>query len=533
MKQIFVNGKVYTGSLPLSTAFAEEGGVFIYAGDDAGALALAGPEDPVTDLGGAFVCPGFNDSHMHLLGYGRLLSSMPLAEHTASLADMLATMQTWAAEHPSAEWIYGRGWNQDYFTDEARMPEASDLDKVSTDRPVCAVRACGHCLAVNHKALQMLGIDASTPVPRGGKIELKDGQPNGLFFDGAMELIYSGIPAPGIEELKDYILTACRGLNAYGITSSQTDDYCVFRNLDWQKINEAYRQLEEEGRLTVRVNQQTNLDTPEKLQDYLDKGLHTGVGTHMYKMGPLKLLQDGSLGARTAYLSRPYADDQTQTGFPIHTQQELDELIGLAHQNGMPAAAHVIGDRAMDMVLDAYEKAFRALPRQDHRSGLVHCQISRPDQFERIRDLGLHIYAQSIFLDYDTRIVEKRAGKELASTSYSWKTLKDMGVTVSNGSDGPVEMPNVLAGIQCAVTRQSLSGGPVYLSDQAFSMQEALDSFTKAGAFASFEEEFKGRIAPGMAADFTVLSEDLFQTEPCRIKDVQVLQTWLGGKRVY
>ncbi len=533
MKQIFVNAKVYTGSLPLSTAFAVEGGFFIYSGDDAGALALAGPGDLITDLGGAFVCPGFNDSHMHLLGLGRLLSSMPLAEHTGSLADMLATMKTWAEEHPAAEWIYGRGWNQDYFRDEARMPVAADLDKVSTDRPVCAVRACGHCLAVNSKALELLGIDASTPVPQGGKIEFSDGKPNGLFYDGAMELIYSAIPAPGVEELKEYILAACSRLNAYGITSSQTDDYCVFKNLDWQLINEAYRQLEAEGRLTVRVSQQTNLDSPEKLQDYLDKGLRTGAGSRMYKMGPLKLLQDGSLGARTAYLSRPYADDESQSGFPIHSQQELDTLIGMANENGIPAAVHVIGDRAMDMVLDAYEKAFAAHPRKDHRSGLVHCQISRPDQFDRIKELGLHIYAQSIFLDYDISIVEKRAGAELAASSYSWKTLLDIGVSVSNGSDGPVEMPDVLKGIQCAVTRQSTKGGTVYLPGQAFSVQEALDSFTKAGAYASFEEAFKGSIAPGMAADFTVLEEDPFETEPCSIKDISVLQTWLDGSRVY
>ena len=151
---------------------------------------------------------------------------------------------------------------------------------------------------------------------------------------------------------------------------------------------------------------------------------------------------------------------------------------------------------------------------------------------ERIAKLKLHVYAQSIFLDYDIHIGRERAGHELAATSYSWKTLLDTGATVSNGSDCPVEAPDVLAGIQCAVTRQDLSGWTPYLPREAFTIKEALDSFTQAGAFASFEERTYGRIAPGHCADFVVLGEDPFQTAPAKIKDVPILQTWLEGERV-
>ena len=199
----------------------------------------------------------------------------------------------------------------------------------------------------------------------------------------------------------------------------------------------------------------------------------------------------------------------------------------------MQVAVHCIGDGCVDMVLSSLEKALAAHPRQDHRHGIVHCQITRPDQLERIANMGLHIYAQSIFLDYDIHIVKERVGEELASSSYSWKRLKNMGCSVSNGSDCPVEFPYVMSGIQCAVTRRDLKGFGPYLEEEAFTVQESLDSFTRMGAYASFEEETKGQIAPGQLADFVVLGSNPFETKEDALKDVPVLATFLGGKQVY
>ena len=184
-------------------------------------------------------------------------------------------------------------------------------------------------------------------------------------------------------------------------------------------------------------------------------------------------------------------------------------------------------------MLCALEKAQQKHPRDDHRHGIVHCQITRRDQLEKMARMHLHIYAQSIFLDYDTRIVEDRVGPELAATSYSWKTLKDLGATVSNGTDCPVELPFALGGIQCAVTRCTLDGEGPYLPQEAFSVQEALDSYTAAGAYASFEENVKGRIQPGMLADFTILGENPFDVAPQEIQKIPVLSTWLGGRRIH
>lgn len=537
MKRIYYNGAVYTGSLPLEEAFAEENGVFVFAGSNEQAKALAAPGDELTDLEGRFVCSGFNDSHMHLLGYGSALSWAQLASHTGSLAELTGCLSDFEAMHPhtGGAWLMGRGWNQDYFSDADRMPDRHDLDRVSKEVPVCAVRACGHCLVVNSRALELLGVTAQTPQPEGGRIGTDaDGEPDGRFFDNAMDMVYHAIPVPDKEGIKNMIRLACRALNSYGVTSSQTDDYCMYREVPWQVVNEAYRELEASGELTVRVYEQSNFTNLESFREFVESGNVTGAGTDFFRIGPLKMLGDGALGARTAYLSRPYADDPSTCGFPLFEQKTFDEMIGYANAHGMQVAVHAIGDACLDMVLNACEKALKEHPGTDHRHGIVHCQISRADQLDRIAALNLHVYAQSIFLDYDNHIVKERVGEELASTSYSWKTLMKKGVSVSNGTDCPVELPDALAGIQCAVTRTSLHDhvGP-YLPGEAFTVQEALDSYTVRSAEGSFDENRKGRIAPGMLADFVVLAQSPFAVEPEHLKDIPVCATYVGGRKVF
>ena len=529
MKTVYYNGKIYTGQLPLCSAFIVEDDRFVFIGSDLDALAQN--FDICVDLQGKFVCAGFNDSHMHLLNYGQALMVAPLHLHTGSLEDMLSALKT--TKPGRGGWIVGRGWNQDYFADCRRMPNRWDLDRVSAEYPVCAIRACGHALSINSKALELLGITAETAQPEGGEIALENGAPNGIFFDNAMDLVLLNIPAPDREEIKKMIRSACAALNAYGITSCQSDDYCVFHNLPWQEVNEAFRELEASGELTVRVYEQANFTTLQSLQGFVESGNTTGTGSDFFRMGPLKMLGDGALGARTAFLSQPYADAPHIQGLSVFNQETFDSLIGYANHHGMQTAIHCIGDACLDMVLSSIEKTLKERPRADHRHGIVHCQITRPDQLRKLAELGLHIYAQSIFLDYDIHMMEDRVGQELAQSSYSWKTLKDTGCTVSNGSDCPVELPDVMAGIQCAVTRRDLMGWGPYLQEQAFTVQEALDSFTKDAAYASFEEQIKGCIKPGMAADFVILGQNPFDIDPGKLKDIPVLQTVLAGRTVY
>lgn len=537
MKTIFYNGSIYTGEMPLQEAFVVENGKFIYAGAYETAKCMVEEGDQRINLNGKFVCCGFNDSHMHLLGFGKALQQAQLAKYTGSLKEMVAYLKEYAASTDESEWILGRGWNQDYFSDVDRMPNRYDLDTVSVEKPVCIVRACGHCLVVNSKALELLGISNVETVlqqPEGGKIGQENGILDGRFYDNAMDLVYDKVPAPTKEELKQMILAACKKMNAYGITSCQTDDYCAFHNVSWKVINEAYRELESLGELTVRVYEQSNLTNLEALVEFVEAGNTTGKGSNLFKIGPLKMLGDGALGAHTAFLSRTYADDDSTCGIPVFTKTQFDEMIHYANKTGMQVAVHTIGDACLDWVLDAFDKALMSHPRQDHRHGIVHCQITRADQLEKIKELGLHVYAQTIFLDYDINIVEERVGSELAKTSYRWKTLMENGVTVSNGSDCPVELPDVMAGVQCAVTRQSLrENSKVYHPEEKFTVKEALDSYTVCGAQSSFEENEKGKIQSGMLADFVVLEENPFVVETDQIKNIKIRATYLGGKRVF
>jgi len=218
----------------------------------------------------------------------------------------------------------------------------------------------------------------------------------------------------------------------------------------------------------------------------------------------------------------------------VFSQEVFDEMIGYANAQGMQVAVHAIGDACLDRVLSAIGKALKEYPREDHRHGIVHCQITRPDQLAEIAEKKLHVYAQSIFLDYDIQIVEPRVGEEMAASSYNWKSLMKGGVCVSNGTDCPVELPFALGGIQCAVTRADLKGsGKGYLPEEAFTVQEALDSYTSAGARASFEEKIKGTIDPGKLADFVVLGGNPFAVPADQIKDIPVRATYVGGKAVF
>ena len=534
-KTVYYNGRVYTGKLPLREAFAVEDGRFVQVGDNEQLLDIACEGDTMVDLGGSFVCAGFNDSHMHLLSYGKFLYGAQLARHTLSLSELLSCLKEYLAGHPvhDGEWLTGRGWNHDYFSDVQRMPDRHDLDLVSTDIPIMITRACGHCCVVNSRALALAGIGSETPDPSGGSIGRENGLPDGRLYENAIDLVSRVLPVPDKETIKDMIRLACASLNGYGITSAQTDDYSVFPSLSFETVNEAYRELEADGELSVRVYEQAFCTSPEELKQFVNAGNVTGTGTDLFRIGPLKLINDGSLGSRTAHLSVPYADDENNCGYSIFTDEDLNAMVSYAHANGMQIAIHAIGDACLNQVLDAVDHALKEHPRADHRHGIVHCQVSRPDQLRRIQDLQMHVYAQSIFLDYDNHIVNRLLKPELAQSSYSWKTLLDGGVSVSNGSDCPVELPDVMEGIECAVTRCSLDGTGPYLPQEAFTVQEALNSFTIHSAEASFDENRKGRICEGYLADFVILGKDPFQCQPGELHKIPIQATYLGGKCVY
>ena len=513
--KIFYNCHIFDQS---GDAFVEENGKIIFVGDKEEAFQYDGEH---IDLNGKYVYPGFNDSHMHVVNYGQFLSSVSLYEHTTSLQDVLDTLKENLVE---GKWLKGRGWNHDYFTDVNRFPTRADLDTVSTTTPIMITRACGHICIANSKAIELANLKEPQ---EGDTYDLE----NGIFKENAVYLISDACPQPTVEDIKDYVLKAQDKLHEYGITSVHSDDL-LSATSNYKDALTALEQLKDENKLTVRIYEQSHFLDASTIQEFIDAGYNTGVGNEYFKIGPLKVLGDGSLGARTAYLSRPYYDNPNTQGIPIYTKEHLYDMFKTAHTQNMQIAIHAIGDGILDWILDIYNDLLVKYPRDDHRHGVVHCQITREDQLKEFERLNLHAYIQSIFIDYDNHIVEQRVIPETAQTSYNFKTLYDI-AHCSNGSDCPVEYPDVLKGIQLAMTRTSIDGTGPYLKEQALSAKEAIYTFTKNGAFGSFEEDVKGMIKEGMYCDFTVLDSEIENTDVNAIKDIKVLETYVAGNCVY
>jgi predicted amidohydrolase YtcJ len=527
MITLFKNGRVFTPSLGYCNSFAVEDIRFI-------PVEKAAEADCVVDLEGKFVCPGFIDTHMHMVGLGRTLSVCDLKKHTGSLKEVIDYMKEYykKTHFTDGQWLSALGWNDDNFTDVHRPINRHDLDEITRERPIYCGRICGHCACVNTKALELMGVTIDTPCPEGGRIGIENGELTGMFYDNAINIIRKNLPVPDVEEIKTYIMVACREIISHGVTSTMTDDFTLLYR--WPTVMRAYKELEADGMLPVRVYQQSNFDTPEGLNAFNAEGYTTGVGTDMYRIGPLKMIADGAVGTHTAYLSQPYTDKPDTCGAMVYNQETLDRMIELANNRDMQIAIHTIGDGCLDMVLDAYEKAFAKHQREDHRDTLIHCLVTRPDQLPRIKRLGLRVHFQSEFLDYHSRIAELRLGKERAMNAYAWKSMKDMGIAVSNSSDSPVEIPSPLRGIQLAVTRSPLDGSGKPLNPkEALSVEEAIAGYTTDAAIASFDENKKGRIAPGFFADFVILGADPLECPPGEIANIKVLETWMNGKRVY
>lgn len=528
----YENARVFTADDTSADSFVIKDGRFVFVGSQAEAAA-AYPDARRVNLHGQFVCPGFNDSHMHLLELGCVLMQAQLAPHTASLSGVLNALAAFADAHPQEAWILGRGWNQDDFTDTNRYPNRDDLDRICPDRPMLITRACGHVAIANSAALRLCGIDEHAPTIDGGCVVTdENGRPTGVLEENAITLISDLIPAPDREGLKERIVLGMAHVNRFGITSVQSDDF-TSTGASFEEVIAAYLELRSEGRMTVRVTQQCQLLTTQEIERFLALGYHGGWGDEWFRLGPLKIISDGSLGSRTALLRAPYADAPDTLGIATHAKEELFDLVLTAHRAGMQIAAHAIGDAAADLVLDAIERAQEVYPRQDARHGIVHAQILTKEQTERMSKLNMHAYIQSIFLDYDTTIVYPRLGKR-ADDAYPAASLLRSGVTLSGGSDSPVEQPDVLLGIQCAVTRKPVTRtiDKPYLPREALSLSGALLSFTAFGAYATFEESMKGQIAPNYLADFTVLGIDPFEIDPMWIHKIPVKAVYIGGKLV-
>lgn len=538
MDLILINGKIHTMDKlkPTAEAVAVKAGNIVMVGSSKDVLKLKTDNTEVIDLQGKALLPGFNDSHMHLLNFGLSLRMVDL-NSVKTIDEIIERTRSFieAKGIEKDKWIQGRGWNQDYFNGEKRFPTRYDLDKISVEHPIALSRACGHICIVNSKALELAGVTKDTPQVEGGYFDLdQEGEPLGIIRENALSLIYDKIPAPQVPEIKEIIKEVAAYANSRGLTSVQSDDLESIPGGSSELILQAYSELKEEG-FTLRVNEQCLLPDMDRLKKFLDKGYRTGYGNELFKIGPLKLLADGSLGARTAALCETYADDETTNGILVYDDKELEELVKFAHDGGMQVAIHGIGDRAMYMAFEALEKALKDNPRENHRHSIVHCQITDEVLLDKFRNMKVIAHIQPIFLHYDIHIVEQRVGREKAKKTYAFKTMIDKGVHIGMGTDCPVEPLDVMPCIYCAVTRKDLKGYPEegWLPEERLSVEEAVYNYTMGSAYASFEEHVKGSITEGKLADLVVLSDDIFEVKPERIKDSKIEKTFLGGKLVY
>ena len=528
MKTLYFNGHIYTGKGEFTHALLVDNGLIERIGDDA--ATHAGGATAV-DLQGKTVLPGFNDSHLHLFGVGKNLSAVGLLG-SKSIADVIARGKRYIKDNglKPGEFLVGRGWNQDYFEGESRLITRYDLDKISTEHPIIFRRACGHLLTCNSLALQMAGIDRNTQPVYGGAIDHdENGEPNGIFRELSLGQVERIVPPMTQQQIEAALEKGMAYAASHGITSLQPND---INDRDYKTMDNAFRNLVAQGRMKTRVNEQCCFTDIAIYRQFLEDGFQPNQGDCFYKIGPLKLYVDGSLGARTALMRKPYADDPSTMGIPCMNQEQLNAFVQLATEHKMQVIVHAIGDKAIEMVLDAFEQCGGS--GNPYRHGVVHAQITDKALVQRFKALNVLALVQPIFLHYDMHVVESRVGKELAHTSYAFGTMNEIGVHTSFGSDSPVEDLNTMENLHCAINRQDLKNYPQggYVPSERFSLEEALKCYTEEGAYCSFEEGKKGRLIPGQYADFVVLSEDIFAANN-QIKSIGVEMTVMNGAVTY
>ena len=530
--RLFYNGHFYTGpGYAASVLWAQGGRIRALGGPEL--LAAAPPELPRTDLGGGWALPGFNDSHLHLLDVGRGLASVDLFGASGP-ADIAARCAAFVRAHavPPGQAVYGNGWNQDLFAGPHTLPTRADLDAAVPDHPLLLDRVCGHIMLCNTAALRAAGITSQTPDPPGGGIDRgPGGEPNGLLRDNAVALVRPLLPAETPAACAGRWRAALAHAAAHGLTSVQT---CDVRSRDWPTVLAALEELDAQDALPLRLTLQCAMDTPEDLQALWDAGYRPGAHGKRWKIGPLKLFLDGSLGARTAWLRGGYADAPGAHGLCCLPMAEALALARKADAAGMQVVAHAIGDGAMEEMLDIIETL--NAPRggaNPLRHGVVHCQVTAPGQWDRLAALGAGALVQPIFLDYDHTIVTARCGAALAGTSYAFGDAVRRGLPVSYGTDAPVESLDPLRNLYAAVTRRPLSGGAPWQPQQAVTRAQALFCYTQGSAWQEFAEAEKGCLAPGFLADFTVLDRDYFTVPEADIPRLRVQATVTGGQVVY
>lgn len=527
--RVLFNARIRTNDArnPSATAIAIEHGQVALIGSDADVLDRYGHAAETQDMQGCTIWPGLTDSHIHLQQYAFSINMVNCETATrAECLQRVAERVNQNRQNNRTTWVLGHGWNQNNWPEGFGF--AQDLDSIAPDVPVYLTAKSLHMGWANSVALRAAGITRATPDPKGGRIGRDEhGEPNGLVYESAMDLLNNAIPTPSPAEIANALDAAQATLWQYGITS--VHDY------DGASCFTALQMLQAEGKLHLRVVKSIPL---ENLGHAIAVGLRTGFGNDFLRIGPVKLFADGALGPRTAAMFQPYEGEPHNTGILLLDQEQVFAYGQQAVEHGISMTIHAIGDRAVHEVLAGYAhlrhyEREKGLPPLRHR--VEHVQLLPSDDRSQLAKLDLTASVQPIQATSDIEMVERYWGGR-GGWAYAFQTLLASGARLCFGSDAPVESPNPFLGLHAAVTRQRPDGFPDaqgWYPNQRVDLAQALHGFTTEPAYAIGLESKQGRLAPGYFADLIVLKKDPFKLPARQLYQVQPVATMVGGEWVW
>ncbi|MFC1561465.1 amidohydrolase [candidate division KSB1 bacterium] len=532
------NGAIYTmdDAMPTAGAVGVIDGKIAFVGSDADVETMIGPDTEILDLQGRTMTPGIIESHGHLMSQGRSRMELNLND-VGNYDELLERVAEAVRDAQPGEWIVGGGWHQSKWDPEPSpmvkgFQTHHALSRVSPDNPVYLDHASGHAGFSNAKAMEIAGVTRDTEFTEGGEI-LKDdrGNPTGIFNERAQDLITRHIPESTPETERQSLEMAIQDCLENGITS--------FHDAGQSQASiDLYKEFLEGGKLKIRLYVMISGRDEEMLERWLESGPERGLGNNFLTISSIKLVADGALGSRGAWLLESYTDRAGHTGHETVPMDYVYKVSQEALQHGFQVAVHCIGDRANREVLDQYEKAFMENPEgaQDHRFRIEHAQHLSVEDIPRFGELGVIASMQGIHMASDRPWAIDRLGRErIVEGAYVWQKLFNSGAKIINGTDVPVEPVNPIACFYASVTRRTLKGTPPggYEPDQKMSREEALRSYTLDAAYGAFEEGIKGSIEVGKLADFTVFSQDIMRVPDDDLLNTAVDYTIIDGKILY
>ncbi|MFF8392118.1 amidohydrolase [Streptomyces sp. NPDC016172] len=555
---VLTGGQVLTvdAGFTVAEGVAVRGRDILAVGSDTEMRALAGPGTRIVELGGRTVLPGINDSHLHGAAYG--MTKPPFAidvGHPAvrSLADIAAAVGRAAHEAPEGDWIIGLGWDPGYLAeclaDPGRFPHRRDLDAVAPDHPVCLTDFSSHMVWVNSEALRRCGVDADTPAPPGGVIDHDpDGRPAGILREAAGRLVQAELPTPTPAQRRRAIQGVIRELHSRGITSYTEPGLgpggagSLFGGLSTDNWT-AYADLAASGELQARVSVLLLPAPMGGSADDVRKGLAElrrpeSADPRLLRAIGVKIFADGVPPNRTAWMSEPYPDGGhgalcVHGDTPALQVHELREMIRLGHEAGFQLGVHVTGDRAIDLVVDAFLAANTAAPRPDARHYVIHGDFISPGSLTKLAAHGYGVNMNPAIKWTISDLMDEVVGPERSAYQWPVRSALDAGVRVCASSDAPITEPDWRQGVASMMLRESKASGRPSGPEQCVPLADALRAYTSTAAWQDFADDWKGTVEPGRAADLCVLDRPLLDLDPHEITQVQVDLTVFDGQVVF